>query len=74
MGDAIEAAVQQLAHYPQLGRPGRIERTRELVISHTPYTLAYVVTDKAVHVLRVLHGSQQWPDDLPCQVWAGDCL
>lgn len=62
MGDAIETAVQQLAHHPQIGRPGRVEGTRELVISRTPYVLAYVVTNEAVRVLRVLHGSQQWPD------------
>ena len=48
MGDAVEAAVQQLAHRPQIGRPGRVERTRELVISGTPYILVYVITDEAV--------------------------
>ena len=64
MGDAIEAAVQQLAHHPQLGRLGRVEGTRELVIGHTPYVVVYTVSDEAVRVLRVLHGSQQWPDEI----------
>ncbi len=64
MGDAIEAAVQQLAHHPQLGRLGRVEGTRELVIGHTPYIVVYVAGDEAVRVLRVLHGSQQWPDEI----------
>jgi len=34
--DRIEARVEGLAQFPEMGRPGRIEGTRELVISRTP--------------------------------------
>ena len=48
----------------QSGRPGRVAGTRELVVTGTPYVAAYQVTRETVRILRVLHGAQQWPDDL----------
>jgi addiction module RelE/StbE family toxin len=63
--DRIEAQVEGLARFPEMGRPGRIEGTRELVISGTPYIAAYRIVDDTVRVLRVLHGAQQWPDKMP---------
>ena len=35
--DRIEAAAQRLKDFPNSGRPGRIEGTRELVIARNPY-------------------------------------
>jgi hypothetical protein len=35
--DRIEAQVELLTDTPEIGRPGRIEGTRELVIQRTPY-------------------------------------
>jgi len=32
----IKASVEHLNRFPEMGRPGRIEGTRELVISRTP--------------------------------------
>ncbi len=63
MGDAIEFAVGQLADHPQLGRPGRVGGTRELVVSGSPYVIAYRIEPTAVVILRLLHGSQKWPPD-----------
>ena len=63
--DRIQACVEKLARFPEMGRPGRIEGTRELVISRTPYIAAYRIADDTVRILRVLHGAQQWPDELP---------
>ena len=59
----IEAAVQRLLDFPQSGRPGRVEPTRELVATRTPYILPYLIVGDTVRILRVLHGAQQWPDD-----------
>jgi hypothetical protein len=50
--------------FPQSGRPGRIERTRELVISRTPHIVAYRIAGDIVQILRVLHGARRWPDDM----------
>jgi toxin ParE1/3/4 len=62
--DQIEAQVDRLIKLPEIGRPGRLAGTRELVIQRTPYIAAYVIEDDIVRVLRVLHGAQQWPADL----------
>lgn len=59
------AAVRRLHDFPESGRPGRVAGTRELVITETPYVAAYHVSGETVRILRVLHGAQQWPDDLP---------
>lgn len=62
--DRIRTQVHQLLQFPETGRPGRVEGTRELVISRTPYIAAYCITGHTVRILRVLHGAQQWPDEL----------
>jgi toxin ParE1/3/4 len=63
----IEAQVELLINTPQIGRPGRIEGTRELIIRQTPYIAAYRVERNCVRILRVLHGAQQWPDEMESQ-------
>ncbi len=60
--DRIGTQAQQLRLFPESGRHGRIEGTRELVIQHTPYIAAYRLLDGTVRILRVLHGAQKWPD------------
>ncbi|MEJ1978985.1 MAG: type II toxin-antitoxin system RelE/ParE family toxin [Acetobacteraceae bacterium] len=61
MGDAIEAAVSRLSEHPESGRPGRVPGTRELVVSGTPYIIAYRIEATVVVILRLLHGAQRWP-------------
>jgi plasmid stabilization system protein ParE len=53
-----------VATFPRSGRSGRIAGTRELVISRTPYIAAYRIAGDTVRILRVLHGSRRWPDDM----------
>ena len=36
----------------------------ELVITGTPYIAAYRVVDDTIVILRVLHGTRQWPERL----------
>jgi addiction module RelE/StbE family toxin len=62
--DRIRTQVRQLLQFPETGRPGRVEGTRELVISRTPYIAAYRITGTTVRILRVLHGAQQWPEEM----------
>lgn len=61
--DRIEAAVTALIHYPQLGRPGRIEGTRELVVVGTPFVLPYRLAGTRIEILGVLHGARRWPGE-----------
>ncbi|MDP3552252.1 MAG: type II toxin-antitoxin system RelE/ParE family toxin [Novosphingobium sp.] len=51
-----------LARHPFMGRSGRLDGTRELVV-HNNYRLLYDVTDEAVRILRLLHARRQWPDE-----------
>ena len=57
-------AEQQLMRLPESGRPGRIARTRELVVSGTPHILPYRITGDTVQILRVYHHARRWPDAL----------
>ncbi len=61
LGDAIEAAVARLADYPESARPGRVQGTRELVVTGTPWIVVYRIEPAAIVILRVLHGAQRWP-------------
>ncbi|HEX3472539.1 MAG TPA: type II toxin-antitoxin system RelE/ParE family toxin [Silvibacterium sp.] len=54
-------AVASLAAFPNVGRPGRVGGTRELVIPRTPFIVAYRVQPSAIQILAVIHGRQQWP-------------
>jgi toxin ParE1/3/4 len=60
--EQIARAVQRLLEFPESGRVGRIIGTRELVVAHTPYIVAYAQSDKKIRILRILHGAQIWPD------------
>jgi toxin ParE1/3/4 len=61
--ERIRDALGRLLRFPMSGRIGRVDGTRELVIDRTPYIAAYLMSDKAIRVLRLLHGAQEWPDD-----------
>lgn len=50
-----------LCEQPNLGRPGRIPGTRELVVSNFPYILPYRIRDNTVEIMRVFHTARKWP-------------
>jgi toxin ParE1/3/4 len=57
----IYDSVQRLRHFPETGKPGLEDGTREMVVSGLP---AYIVVHRlgphdAVEVLRIWHGAQQ---------------
>lgn len=56
----IRERVNQLADHPYSGRGGRVEGTRELVVSETPYIVVYRITSKSVDILAVIHGARKW--------------
>jgi toxin ParE1/3/4 len=57
----IISAVERLERFPQMGRPGRVDRSRELVVTGTPFVLAYRLKGESIQVLAVLHGARKWP-------------
>lgn len=51
-----------LCTLPSRGRIGKIQGTRELIVSGLPYIVVYRVTDAAVQILRIYHGARDWPE------------
>ena len=60
--DRILSAIEVLEHHHEMGRSGRVPRTRELVITGTPFIVAYRVRKDRVEILAVLHGARRWPE------------
>jgi toxin ParE1/3/4 len=56
--------VERLAKLPNLGRPGRVAGTRELVVPGTPYVIPYRLRGDRLEVIAVFHGRQKWPKHL----------
>lgn len=61
--DRILASIDILERYPNAGRNGRVEGTRELVVAGTPFIVYYRIREGRVEILSVLHGSRKWPED-----------
>jgi toxin ParE1/3/4 len=59
----ILRAINGLALFPLIGRPGAVPGTRERVLARYPYRIIYNVDDvnQVIEVWRVLHGAQHWP-------------
>jgi toxin ParE1/3/4 len=55
--------VDLLGHQPEIGRPGRIAGTRELVVTNTPFIVPYRIGQSHVEVLSVFHGARKWPEN-----------
>jgi len=58
--NTIRQSVKKLASYPLIGREGRVEKTRELIIPQLPFIVVYVVA-KEIRILAVVHTSRKWP-------------
>jgi toxin ParE1/3/4 len=54
---------QLLPNNPQMGRPGRVPGTRELVIPKTPFVVPYRLQRNVIQILRVYHGARHWPEN-----------
>jgi toxin ParE1/3/4 len=53
--------IRSLKNTPYLGRPGRIEGTRELLFPPMPYVAVYRVHEQSIEVWRIYHTAQQRP-------------
>ena len=65
LDEAIERQTDLLAQHPLMGREGRVEGTRELVIDRSPFIAVYRVKKKRIEILCILHGAQQYPKARP---------
>ena len=58
----IQNIEQLLPNNPQMGRPGRVPGTRELVIPKTPFVIPYRLQRNVIQILRVYHGARRGPE------------
>jgi toxin ParE1/3/4 len=61
VNDILDRTEELLSANPELGRPGRVAGTRELVLADTSYVIAYRLTE-TIEVLAVMHGAREWPE------------
>ena len=60
----ILAAAEAIGEMPLRGKPGRVAGTRELVVSRTPFIIAYRPSSPRPDILAVIHGARMWPESL----------
>ena len=51
-------SVERLASFPNSGRAGKVEGTRELVVPGLPYIVVYTCDDTDVSIIGVFHGAR----------------
>lgn len=59
----IKERVNALTNNPEIGRIGRVEGTRELVLTGTHYILPYRLKNQQIQILAVFHTAKRWPDN-----------
>jgi len=57
----LYATIRELKQWPERGRPGREDGTREILFPPTPYVAVYRVTRGNIEVTRIYHGAQDRP-------------
>lgn len=60
MDQLFSDAAARLAEHPELGKPGKIPGTREL-IAHVSYRLVYEIEQETLWILALVHAAMQWP-------------
>ncbi len=53
-----------LSKHPQIGKPGRVDGTRELYITKTNFIVPYRVKKNTIEILRVFHSARDWKNEL----------
>jgi len=60
----IQSIETLLPRSPEMGRPGRVPGTRELIIPRTPFVVPYRLQGNTIQILRIFHGARRWPETL----------
>ena len=57
----IYESAASLKSFPNKGRKGRVEGTRELPLSPLPFVVVYRILKDIVEIANVIHDAQKWP-------------
>jgi addiction module RelE/StbE family toxin len=60
----VESGIDLIKEYPELGRIGRVNQARELILKKFQYILVYLVESSYIDIIRLLHTSRKWPNSL----------
>lgn len=60
LSKVIAEKLKLLERFGEIGRPGRVPRTRELIV-HPNYIVVYAVKRNTIDVIRFLHARQLYP-------------
>ena len=60
--ERIKSALVALAEMP-IGRQGRVKGSYEWYVKRTGYIVAYSLDETSLHVLHLIHGARDWPED-----------
>ena len=58
----VDKALAALTAFPDMGRPGRLKGTRELVVVGTPFLIPYRLREDRIELLGFIHAARRWPD------------
>jgi addiction module RelE/StbE family toxin len=61
VAQTIYHGIAALRNFPNRGRIGLAENTRELVFAPLPYIAVYEIAGDQAIVLRIRHAAQDWP-------------
>ncbi len=67
IAEEILDLTEMLAVHPMAGRPGRVADTRELIVSRSPFILAYGIDsdEEVIWIYAIYHGRRRWPSSFP---------
>ena len=59
--EKLRTATDKLLIHPEIGKKGRCEGTRELVVSGTPIIIVYTIIRQEILIAGILHTAQDYP-------------
>jgi toxin ParE1/3/4 len=63
IAENIYESAGSLKSFPNKGRAGRVEGTRELALPPLPFVVVYRIVEDIVEIANIIHGAQKWPPE-----------
>ena len=57
----VSKSIELLRLHPEIGRPGRVEGTRELIVSGAPLIVIYSFADNCIVIIGILNTYMDYP-------------